>query len=46
MPAYGGLSNEGQSMSAVRFENEIHWDGNTISVWATHVSFVKFRGVP
>jgi hypothetical protein len=21
-------------MSAVRFENEIHWDGNSISVWA------------
>jgi hypothetical protein len=21
-------------MSAVRFENEIHWDGNDISVWA------------
>ena len=22
-------------MSAVRFENEIHWDGNSLSVWAT-----------
>ena len=22
-------------MSAVRFENEIRWDGNNLSVWAT-----------
>jgi hypothetical protein len=28
-------SNEGRSMSAVRFENEIRWDGNSLSVWAT-----------
>ena len=30
-----GRSNEGRSMSAVRFENEICWDGNSLSVWAT-----------
>ena len=32
--ADGGLSIQAQSMSAVRFENEIHWDGNSITVWA------------
>jgi len=29
------LFDEGRSMSAVQFENEIRWDGNSLSVWAT-----------
>jgi hypothetical protein len=29
------LTTEGRLMSAVRFEDEIRWDGNSLSIWAT-----------
>ena len=33
-------------MSEVRFENEIRWDGNSLSVWATVNGSRVFCGIP